>query len=62
MCLFWGIVPLWVESMENLQSLIEVVTQWGQEGGILTKGDRVVFVSGSGIFDKTHNLLLVHQI
>lgn len=62
MCLFWGIMPLWVESIDNLQTLIQAVTTWGQESGILTKGDRVVFVSGTGIFDKTHNLLLVHQI
>lgn len=62
MCLFWGIMPLWVESVENIQALIERVTAWGQESGVLTKGDRVVFVSGSGIFEKTHNLLFVHQI
>jgi pyruvate kinase len=62
MCLFWGIMPLWIESIDNLQSLIQSVAKWGQESGLLTKGDRVVFVSGSGIFDKTHNLLLVHQM
>jgi pyruvate kinase len=62
MCLFWGIMPLKVESIDNLQFLIQRVGTWGQESGLLTKGDRVVFVSGSGIFDKTHNLLLVHQV
>lgn len=62
MCLFWGIMPLWVESFENLQLLIQRVSAWGQESGLLAEGDRIVFVSGTGIFDKTHNLLLVHQI
>lgn len=62
MCLFWGIMPLWVESVENIQALIERVTAWGQDTGVLAKGDRVVFVSGSGIFEKTHNLLFVHQM
>lgn len=62
MCLFWGIMPLWVESIDNLQSLIQCVAAWGQDNKLLSKGDRVVFVSGSGIFDKTHNLLLVHQL
>lgn len=62
MCLFWGIMPLYIESMARPQVLIEQVIRWGMNSGLLTPGDRVVFVGGSGIYEKTHNLLVVHQV
>jgi pyruvate kinase len=62
MCLFWGIMPLHVESMAKPQALIEHVIRWGKTSGLLSHGDRVVFVSGSGIYEKTHNLLVVHEV
>jgi len=62
MCLFWGIMPLYVESMAKPQVLIDQVIRWGMSSGLVSTGDRVVFVSGSGIYEKTHNLLVVHQV
>ena len=62
MCLYWGIMPLYVESMAEPQAIIEQVIRWGKNSGLLSDGDRVVFVSGSGIFEKTHNLLSVHEV
>lgn len=62
MCLFWGIMPLHVDSMAKPQALIEHVIRWGKSSGLLSLGDRVVFVSGSGIYEKTHNLLVVHEV
>lgn len=62
MCLFWGIMPLWVESIENWPELIAQVRDWGQTSGVLAVGDRIVLVSGTGIFEKSHNMLLVHQV
>ncbi len=62
MCLYWGIMPLRVDSMSKPQALIEHVIRWGKSSGLLSKGDRIVFVSGSGVFEKTHNLLVVHEV
>jgi pyruvate kinase len=62
MCLFWGIMPLYIECMAKPQALIDQVIRWGMTSGLLSTGDRVVFVSGSGIYEKTHNLLVVHQV
>ncbi len=62
MCLFWGIMPLYVESIAKPQVLIDQVIRWGKNSGIVSAGDRVVFVGGSGIYEKTHNLLVVHQV
>ncbi|MBX3420102.1 MAG: pyruvate kinase [Pirellulaceae bacterium] len=62
MCLFWGIMPLYIESMAKPQVLIEHVIRWGKQSGLLVDGDCVVFVGGSGIYEKTHNLLVVHKV
>ncbi|MCA9125429.1 MAG: pyruvate kinase [Planctomycetales bacterium] len=62
MCLFWGIMPHRVDKLEDPQQLIESITSWGIEQDLLTKGDFVVFVTGTGILDNTHNLLVVHEV
>ncbi len=62
MSLFWGIVPHRISNIDSPQKLIEEVIGWGRAEGILTVGDRVVFVTGTGIIDNTHNLLVVHEV
>jgi pyruvate kinase len=62
MCLFWGIVPHYVESVEDPQELFEDIAKWGKEHDVLTPGDRVVFVAGTGIVDHTHNQIVVHEV
>lgn len=62
MTLFWGIMPHMIENFENPQHLIESVSRWGRERGLLEQGDHVVFVTGTGVIDNTHNLLVVHSV
>ncbi len=62
MCLFWGIVPHMIQNLDNPQQLIEEVIGWGRERQILSVGDRVVFVTGTGVIDNSHNLLVVHEV
>lgn len=62
MCLFWGIMPLTVKNIDRPQPLIDEVSKWGREHGFLAPGDRVVFVTGTGVLDNTHNLLVVHEV
>ncbi len=62
MCLFWGIVPHRIANIDNPQKLIEEVISWGREQEIISTGDRVVFVTGTGVIDNTHNLLVVHEV
>lgn len=62
MGIFWGIMPLAVQNLDNPQELFEEVSRWGKERGLLKAGDHVVFVTGTGVMDKTHNLLVVHEI
>ncbi len=62
MCLFWGITPHKVPQLGNPQSLFEQVSRWGIENGSLKPGDSVVYVTGTGVMDNTHNLLVVQQV
>lgn len=62
MCLFWGIMPHKVASLDNPQKLFDEVSQWGRENNLLAVGDRVVFVTGTGVINNTHNLLVVHEV
>jgi pyruvate kinase len=62
MCLFWGIMPHMIQNLDNPQHLFEEVSRWGREQGLLSVGDRVVFVTGTGVIDNTHNLLVVHEV
>lgn len=62
MCLFWGIVPHPIVNIDNPSLLIEEVIGWGRAEGILSVGDRVVFVTGTGVIDNSHNLLVVHEV
>ncbi len=62
MGIFWGIMPMYVQNLDHPQELFEEVSKWGKDRGLLATGDRVVFVTGTGVIDNTHNLLVVHQV
>ena len=62
MSIFWGIMPMWIQNLDNPQELFEEVSRWGKDRGLLQTGDRVVFVTGTGVIDNTHNLLVVHNV
>lgn len=62
MCLFWGIMPHGIPALGDPQSLFDDVSRWGCQTGILSPGDRVVYVTGTGLLDNAHNLLVIHQV
>ncbi|MEM7474610.1 MAG: pyruvate kinase [Planctomycetota bacterium] len=62
MCLFWGIMPHYFENVDHTQALYDHITSWGENRGMLQQGDSVVFVTGTGIIDNTHNQVVVHEI
>ncbi|GAB5403511.1 MAG: pyruvate kinase [Aureliella sp.] len=62
MCLFWGIMPHLIENFDDPEKLISDVTHWGRSRGMLKVGDRVVFVTGTGVVANAHNFLVVHEI
>lgn len=62
MNLLWGIKPLHVEQLDDTAKLFDDISRWGYENGFFTNGDHVVFVTGSGVMEKAHNLLVVHTV
>ncbi len=62
MSLLWGIKPMFTAQIDNTSQFIDEVCSWGRENGCLSSGDHVVFVTGSGVMKKAHNLVLVHTV
>jgi pyruvate kinase len=62
MCLFWGITPLAGAPQQSGPELRMFIDDWGRKEGVLKTGDRVVFVTGSGVVQAAHNALVVHEV
>ena len=44
------------------QALVQFISNWGQEKGLLASEDRVVFVLGTELVQGAQNMVLVHQV
>ncbi len=62
MNLFWGIKPIGFGSVDDRQKLIVEIDQWGREHAGLVEGDHIVFVTGTGIVKRAHNVVIVHTL
>ncbi len=62
MCLFWGITPLDASDWNTGPELRRLIEQWGRAEGLLSHGDRVVFVTSGDYLDTAHNALFVHEV
>ena len=62
MSLFWGITPLPGAPIGDPPKLRRFVVDWGREEGLLSPGDRVVFVTGTGLVEGAYNLVVVHEV
>ncbi|MEO8495917.1 MAG: pyruvate kinase alpha/beta domain-containing protein, partial [Planctomycetota bacterium] len=62
MTLFWGIVPLPGAPISDGPKLREFIDHWGRTEGLLAKGDRVVYVTGSEVVAHAHNVVVVQEV
>lgn len=62
MCLYWGVIPLAGAPTDDSTALLKYVTQLGRQENLLRPGDRVVFISGTGLAATRHNMILLHEI
>jgi pyruvate kinase len=62
MCLYWGVLPLAGPKSPNPDGLLRHVLEWGSRAGLLSVGDCLVLVCGTGIHSAAQNLVLVHQL
>ena len=62
MSLYWGITPLPGAPIGDSPALLRFVDQWGRADGCIAPGDRVVFVTGTGMVPGAHNQVVVHEV
>lgn len=62
MNLIWGVKPILLDKLDDTSELIDRMCKWGREHGGLTTGDHIVFVTGTGVFENAHNLVVVHTV
>jgi pyruvate kinase len=62
MCLYWGVIPLAGAPIGDSSALLQYVTDWGRAAGLLSAGDRIVLIAGTGLAVTRHNMIVVHQL
>ena len=62
MNLFWGIKPIHAEHLDDTSAFIDEICRWGRSNAHLQSGDHIVFVTGTGVVEKAHNLVIVHTV
>jgi pyruvate kinase len=62
MCLDWGVIPLADIPTEDNGAILNAVSVWGSQAGMLGSGDYVVLVAGTGLQSGSHNGVLVHRV
>ena len=62
MNLLWGIKPIRASQVENPFAFRSEICQWGRAHAGIVDGDHIVFVTGTGVIEKAHNLIVVHTV
>ena len=60
--LFWGVTPLAGAPVHDGPQLRAFIDRWGRESGLLSKGDRVVFLTGTNFYPMAQNILVIHEV
>lgn len=62
LALYWGVTPLEGAPVNDGPQLRAFIDRWGREQGLLAKGDRVVFVTGTNFYPMAQNILVIHEV
>jgi len=62
MCLYWGVIPLSGAPTGDSEVLLDYITTWGRNAGLLESGDRIVLIAGTGLAVTAHNMVVVHEL
>jgi pyruvate kinase len=60
--LFWGVTPLAGAPVHDGPALRAFIDQWGLAQGLITKGDRILFVTGTNFYPLAENILVIHEV
>lgn len=61
-CLWWGVYPYPVASVENEGAIADAILAWNAKNGVLESGERVVVVSDRRAYPAGHDSILVQEI
>ncbi|ADB19017.1 pyruvate kinase [Pirellula staleyi DSM 6068] len=59
--LYWGVTAIENAPVHDGPALRAYIDAWGRSQGIIQKGDRIVFVTGTNFYPMAQNLLVVHE-
>lgn len=62
MCLYWGVIPLAGAPIDDSAALLRYIVDLGRAEKLLTIGDRVVLIAGTGLSVTRHNMIVVHEV
>ncbi len=62
MCLYWGVIPLAGAPIDDSAALLRYIVDLGRAEKLLTTGDRIVLIAGTGLSVTRHNMIVVHEV
>ncbi|MBL8821687.1 MAG: pyruvate kinase [Planctomycetia bacterium] len=62
MALYWGVVPVYFPEPIDTVERVKKVTEWAKKEGLLTKGERVVYLLGASWSDSAHTTVMVQEV
>lgn len=62
MALYWGVLPVHLDEPRHDDDYIDRVALWAKQQGLVSRGDRIVFVLGHGWQESSYNTILVHEV
>jgi pyruvate kinase len=60
--LFWGVTPIADAPVHDGPALRAFIDTWGRDRGLLSIGDRVVFVTGTNFYPMAQNIVVIHEV
>jgi pyruvate kinase len=60
--LFWGVTPIADAPVHDGPALRAFIDGWGRDRGLLSIGDRVVFVTGTNFYPMAQNIVVIHEV
>ena len=60
--LFWGVTPIADAPVHDGPALRAFIDSWGRDRGLLSIGDRVIFVTGTNFYPMAQNIVVIHEV
>jgi pyruvate kinase len=62
LALFWGVTPIAGAPVHDGPALRAFIDNWGRELGLIQKGDRIVFCTGTNFYPMAQNIVVIHEV